>query len=33
MVKCEVHNIVGKSEESEALDISCEYCFVVVNLN
>lgn len=25
MVKCEVHNAVGKSEESEALDISCKY--------
>lgn len=24
MVKCEVHNAVGKSEESEALDISCK---------
>lgn len=23
MVKCEVHNAVGKSEESEVLDISC----------
>lgn len=25
IVKCEVHNAVGKSEESEALDISCKY--------
>lgn len=25
IVKCEVHNAVGKSEESETLDISCEY--------
>lgn len=25
MVKCEVHNAVGKSEESEALDISCKW--------
>lgn len=25
MVKCEVHNAVGKSEESKVLDISCEY--------
>lgn len=24
IVKCEVHNAVGKSEESEALDISCK---------
>lgn len=29
MVKCEVHNAVGKSEESEALDISCKCCFHV----
>lgn len=28
MVKCEVHNAVGKSEESEALDISCKYCLI-----
>lgn len=32
MVKCEVHNAVGKSEESEALDISCEYIIANVNL-
>lgn len=25
IVKCEVHNAVGKSEESQTLDISCEY--------
>lgn len=25
IVKCEVHNAVGKSEESETLDISCKY--------
>lgn len=24
IVKCEVHNAVGKSEESETLDISCK---------
>ena len=24
IVKCEVHNAVGKSEESEALDITCK---------
>lgn len=24
IVKCEVHNVVGKSEESETLDISCK---------
>lgn len=28
IVKCEVHNAVGKSEESEALDISCELIVV-----
>jgi hypothetical protein len=27
IVKCEVHNAVGKSEESETLDISCKYLF------
>lgn len=26
IVKCEVHNAVGKSEESETLDISCKLC-------
>lgn len=25
IVKCEVHNAVGKSEESETLDISCKF--------
>lgn len=25
IVKCEVHNDVGKSEETETLDITCEY--------
>lgn len=25
IIKCEVHNAVGKSEESETLDISCKY--------
>jgi len=25
IVKCQVHNAVGKSEESETLDITCEY--------
>lgn len=24
IIKCEVHNAVGKSEESETLDISCK---------
>lgn len=28
IVKCEVHNAVGKSEESEALDISCKYSLI-----
>jgi hypothetical protein len=27
IVKCEVKNEVGKSEESETLDISCEFIF------
>lgn len=25
IIKCEVHNAVGKSEESKTLDISCKY--------
>lgn len=25
IVKCEVHNDVGKSEDTETLDITCEY--------
>lgn len=25
IVKCEVHNDVGKSEETETLDITCKY--------
>lgn len=25
IVKCEVHNPVGKSEESETLDVTCKY--------
>lgn len=29
IVKCEVHNAVGKSEESETLDISCKYLAAV----
>lgn len=28
IVKCEVHNAVGKSEESQTLDISCK-CFYI----
>jgi hypothetical protein len=29
VVKCEVYNAVGKSEESETLDISCEYTIFI----
>ena len=25
IVKCEVNNVIGKSEETETLDISCEF--------
>lgn len=26
IVKCEARNLVGKSEDSQTLDITCEYC-------
>lgn len=32
IVKCEVHNPVGKSEESEALDISCKSAVCIPKL-
>lgn len=28
IIKCEVHNPVGKSEESETLDVSCKYLYI-----
>lgn len=33
IVKCEVHNDVGKSEDTETLDITCEYANGVRNEN
>lgn len=32
IVKCEVHNAVGKSEESETLDISCKFSYVNIRI-
>lgn len=29
IVRCEAHNDVGRSEDSETLDVACEYMFII----
>jgi hypothetical protein len=32
IIKCEVHNLVGRSEETETLDVSCKWKLLTGNI-